>query len=359
MDWLLSRASKLLLGSFVMCAITACQPVGETGPAVPVAVGDGVNLLKNSFACKSPIDELENMERIKIGLTSPSTGSLNNNPVCYPVNQFLVNGEWIVQQVSGNKLLVKMDGYVGDYWVSRAAVLATKSPRRVIPDNVASTPEFVRPTIDLKTVSLPANFTGNNPWQVFSALQGISLKQGPYEKKPEFQERLKKLTETEKIDGRKLSDYFAFEFKSNMPMGYNPDTEELSFHNYGTFLIESRDFDSGRWKEVYRKEGRNIGEEEQVIVQDAKVPRGSYYNYTSTLKLSPAEAQANQGKIKIFVVGKFVKPFIDDELDLPTEYRETKVYFKRKLIFSVDGLWMVNTETGKVLSKKFVTKKEF
>jgi hypothetical protein len=155
-----------------------------------------------------------------------------------------------------------------------------------------------------------------------------------------------------------LNDSFIFKLDDRATQTYNADKEEISFVNHGDFDLASRPYDSQRWKEYYKTKFKDVYEKEEVIIRNSNVSKDHYYSYQTKIKMSPSEAKELEGKLAVYVVGKFVSPYITSDLVLPLEYDETTVYFKKFFIFSVDGIWIVNTKTGEILGKKYTTKKE-
>jgi len=349
--------SAIALGATVLSACNRVDNAQNSAPKI-LDVGDGVTLAKDSYACTTPLDGLEAIATPNLALPSSSEKEIASNPNCHPVNKFLVNGEWIILKIEGNKLLIKMDEYVGEYWVSKATVLSTSSPRRVSASKVdLASP--LRTNFDSKIVKLEPNFPGDNPWEVLNAIRSLNTVQDKYESKVKYIDRLKKLENSNLFDNVKLNGVFVFKVKDPIGIGYNPDLEEITYKTYGDINLDKRDTDSNRWKKFYLEEHHKVvTEEEQIIIVNSHNNKDGYYSYRGKAKISPSMAKAMDGKIALYVVGRFVKPFFIESMKLPLEDDERVVQFQKKLTLSIDEIWMVNESTGEILTKKFSMKRE-
>lgn len=348
--------NKTFLLGLVVYFLCACSKV-ETKQE-KFSEGDGVILAKNTYACKKPIEELDTVVTNNVALREEIENKIKKNTDCYAVDNFLVNGEWIILKIDGNKLLVKMNGYVGEYWTSSSLVAHSLFEQKKVTTSII--PAVSRENFDAKATKLDVNFTGNDPWEVLEAIKVLKTSQDKYENKINYKARIKNIENVNLFENVKFSGIFAFKINDNFHIDYNPDTENIIYtiYNYGGVIINKRNYDSNNWKNFFREQyGKLITEEEQIIVID-KLNNKKYSTYNGGAKINPIAAKKIEGKIVLFLVGRFVYPFLENSTHLPLEGEryDTVAKFKTEFQFLINEIWMVNNETGEILSKKFIGK---
>jgi hypothetical protein len=99
----------------------ACTDKGSSNLA-NAPLGSSVVLNEGAIACEQPSNDLDRLASVKESDRKALIEKLSKQESCHDSSKFIRNGSWTVQETLGTQLGVKMKGYIGKYWVSRAEV---------------------------------------------------------------------------------------------------------------------------------------------------------------------------------------------------------------------------------------------
>jgi hypothetical protein len=118
-----SRSIPALLGLVLLSACTE-----QHAPKVAnIVVGSNVALNNHALACEKPSDELNQVADSNGAVQNDIVAKVAHRKDCHDSGAFLANGQWRVLAINDKQLRIKMRGYLGEYWVSRAQVVPIES----------------------------------------------------------------------------------------------------------------------------------------------------------------------------------------------------------------------------------------
>ncbi|MCD2165562.1 hypothetical protein LPW39_10485 [Comamonas koreensis] len=255
-----------------------------------------------------------------------------------------------------------------------------KSPPRAV---IADSPEVVHTPIpepikrvpvepfDSKASSIDSSFKGHVCSDIMQALQIRKLSKDQYETSKDYAKRLQELSKQKYFDELKLGDTLAFWEPKDGTSSYDADKGVLSF----TPPYLSSNFKIGDGVEMLTPnvmsssertyEGSNaFGVKRSVKSSHQQVCVVSFTNFKYgsnassqpfKIKLPPQDARALHGKIRTFYLGVLAHPYLaayseyqKPEINNPIE----KMVEGTSLLVKVQQVWIVNGDTGEVLSKR-------
>ncbi len=252
-------------------------------------------------------------------------------------------------------------------------------PRAVITDlpEVVHTPipePIKKPPVapfDLKVAAVDSSYKGHVCSDLMQALQIRKLSKDQYETSKDYAKRMQELSKQKYFDELKLGDTLAFLESKDGSSSYDADKGVLSF----TTPYLSSNFKIGDGVEMLTPnvmsssertyEGSNaFGVKRSVKSSHQKVCVVTFTNFKYgsnassqpfKIKLSPQDARALNGKIRTFYLGVLTHPYLASyseyqkpEINNPIE----QMVEGTSLLVRVQQVWLVNGDTGEVLSKR-------
>ena len=96
----------------------------------------------------------------------------------------------------------------------------------------------------------------------------------------------------------------------------------------------------------------------EFIYLKLKKSLSDFGSFISIINLDASTAKSLEGKLYPLIVGKIISPYYSMEEISPSDRADALIYeFRSRLYFDLTGIWIINKETGEIVTKKFVYKK--
>lgn len=237
--------------------------------------------------------------------------------------------------------------------VAAADPVPSSSPAPAAPQEPAFGPVDLKATeLDLRRVSLP-------PEEVMAAVVRFNPWRGKYENDTAFAKRMNELGGERLLDGVKVGDLVALRIPK-ASFGYDANKEEWQYgvsparlgtsFSYVAVYDELLSSDRGAsYREYFAKRGMDVSFRRQVLVEIPALK--GYSELVGALKATPDRARQLEGSMIVLLIGR-VKPGGSsvDSQEFPTPEKRDMI-FKDAIGFKVEGVWLVDSRDGHVLSK--------
>lgn len=237
---------------------------------------------------------------------------------------------------------------------------------------LATTPVVIVPEVriepgvlDLKATSIDIyrDGLGQPPQSVFNALVSLKTDKTTYENDAAYVKRMKGLIGERLLGETKVGDVIGFK-PETARFSYDANKEQWQYelpngavdYKYHYVPVYRRSVDVNTMPQYTTAfPGRGI-EIEEVIYLDISTMRGlSYIN--GFVKVAAKDASALEGKLSVLLVGRLTTPYTGTNHKFPLESSEHIVELQSTIGFKLESVWIINTSTGKILSKAWTYKR--
>lgn len=220
--------------------------------------------------------------------------------------------------------------------------------------------------IDLEVKKISREDTLYSVWRVIDAIKEALPQKDPYESRSEYQARIKDFKHKVLFDDVSLDKNLIFEL-DHQYFKYDPESKSFKYRTYldstgdisrkyHSLKVGDRDglTDSktlsamGYWRQ---SRGVEISNRTYAYIEDEKL-HPELSNVVVEYKAEPGLAKKISGKLKVYVVGVVKYPYYKPDSYSP--FGDSNIMASVHVLpFTVRGIWLVNEETGDVLSKSY------
>lgn len=216
--------------------------------------------------------------------------------------------------------------------------------------------------IDLKATRLdPATQSrGHDAKKIIAALGSPDFKKGEYESDAAFKKRLQGLGAKPLYGDMKLSDTIAFRPK-DVSFRYDANaqqwTYEISFKMvrfaYNHYVLEQQQVPVENFLKMAFP-GRRMQSYKTITIQVPELK--GFTSIRGSAKVPAASAPQLKGKLSVLAVGHIAPGYMHTDEILPIEPSDDRYEEVEAIHFKVSSFWLINEETGEVLSKQWTRK---
>lgn len=211
--------------------------------------------------------------------------------------------------------------------------------------------------VDLKAekLSITTETGGHDVQKIALALEMLQVSKGPYESDADHKKRMAELGSKPLYDELKVNDLVALK-AMNVRYHYDANKQqweyEISSHSKGYefnhFLIDERSVPTEPHI-IEANYGRPINSYRTVTLQVPELKGLSYLQ--GNVKVPSAAAPQLQARLGVLFIGKLIPNYFST---FTLRQRDENRYeYGKTLQFKISSLWLINEETGEVLSKKW------
>lgn len=208
--------------------------------------------------------------------------------------------------------------------------------------------------LDLQATSIDVqqDLEGQSVSAVLDALLRLNVTKGKFESDVEYRQRLKELGGTKLFGDVTIDGIVGFR-PSDAQFRYDANKREWKYMTvavYGGLQVSRQSLDINNFA-VYK----NAFPMKDIEVKQSIYLRSSPFKNVHVIevkaKVPPSEAAALDGNLSVLFVGKLIPPYVGTNRVLPIKYDEKTVDLQYLLDFDLKGIWLIDTRTGRVLSK--------
>ena len=233
---------------------------------------------------------------------------------------------------------------------------------------VVMAPARIEKNFDKKVAALPNDFIAHQPAKVFSHITSQNLQKDKFESEAKYIARMQALAGTVLYDEVWLSGEFAFEpLKDVVSIRYDPEKQQFKWEIRPSQLGNDGDYDGIELERrdsiqnyptldaAYAERGKKISHTDNFYLQGVGLKGLGYIN--GAYKAKPELARALDGQLAVLFVGRIPAPYAGFKDKYPIAADDTVFEHQRYIRFAIDGVWLVNKQTGEVLTKTWAVKR--
>ncbi len=216
--------------------------------------------------------------------------------------------------------------------------------------------------MDLKSTKLDPStqVRGHDAKRIVAALDSPDLKKGEYESDTAFKKRLQGLGTKPLYDGLKLGDAIALKPKE-VTYSYDANAQQWTYQisykavrlAYNHYVLERQQVPVENFLKMAFP-GRRMQSYKTITMQ---MPEFKGINYIrGSAKVPAASAPQLKGKLSVLAVGHIAPGYMHKDEILPMEPSDDRYEEVEAIHFKVSAFWLINEETGEVLSKQWTRK---
>jgi hypothetical protein len=219
--------------------------------------------------------------------------------------------------------------------------------------------------LDLKATAIDVrkDLEGLPAAEVLDAFMRLEVFKSKYESDAQHTKRMKELAGSRLLDEVDIGDVVGFRprrvnfvYDANKELWkYEVGPEEVG-HEFNHFLVYKEALNGQNFPGYAEAlPGRHLEFSKDVYLNIKSLKGLSYIN--GAVKVPAKDAPALEHTLSVLLVGRLVPTYVSANQKLPTDYSEKEVKFQHTLGFKLESVWLVNKQTGQILSKSWTVRK--